>query len=246
MKKTKIVSGKMAKPILLLVLACGLFNSSFMTDTKPVFYPVLQTYCETLPGDFSKIPEERKETLREIGGFVVAQLNAKQPVNLTYICTHNSRRSQFGQVWAKVAAVYYGFGNRVFTFSGGTEATAFNVRAVAALQRAGFVTDDDRNPKNPNHTVRFSESQSLPVMFSKRYSDEANPKSEFCAVMVCSQADEACPLVYGASARVSLPYEDPKNADGKPNETKAYDETCRLIARETFYVFDYVRRKMNQ
>ena len=220
MKKTKIVSGKMAKPILLLVLACGLFNSSFMTDTKPVFYPVLQTYCETLPGDFSKIPEERKETLREIGGFVVAQLNAKQPVNLTYICTHNSRRSQFGQVWAKVAAVYYGFGNRVFTFSGGTEATAFNVRAVAALQRAGFVTDDDRNPKNPNHTVRFSESQSLPVMFSKRYSDEANPKSEFCAVMVCSQADEACPLVYGASARVRCPTKIRKMPTASPTKPK--------------------------
>jgi len=237
----------MAKPTLYSVLVFSLLNVSFMTGGEPAFYPALQTYCEALPQDFSAISDERKEALREIGDFVIAQLEAGQPANLTYICTHNSRRSQFGQAWAKVAATYYGLTDKqIQTFSGGTEATAFNARSVAALRRAGLSVASDHDPANRRYTINMGASRSLPVMFSKKYTHEANPQKNFCAVMVCSQADEACPLVHGASARVSLPYEDPKNADGKPNETQAYDKTCRLIALETFYVFDYVKRKLNE
>ncbi len=218
-----------------------------MTTTPTRLRPDLQKYCETLPSEFARISDERKESLREIGDFVVKKLKANEPVNLTYICTHNSRRSQFGQVWAKVAAAYYGLNaKQVQTFSGGTEATAFNARAVAALKRIGFTVDTDSDPKNPNYVVKFSESDSPLKMFSKVYKDGFNPQKAFCAVMVCSQADEACPIVYGAEARVSLPCEDPKNSDGKPNEAKAYDETCRLIAREAFYVFDYVKKQLSE
>ncbi len=219
--------------------------SSFMTETPTKLRPDLQKYCETLPQEFSQITEERKADLHEIGDFVVKKLKANEPVNLTYICTHNSRRSQFGQVWAKVAAAYYGLNDKqIQTFSGGTEATAFNARAVAALQRICFAIETDKDPKNPNYTVKFSEANAPLKTFSKVYKDQANPQKNFCAVMVCSQADEACPIVYGAEARVSLPYEDPKNSDGRPNETQAYNETCRLIAREAFYVFDYAHKQL--
>jgi arsenate reductase len=36
--------------------------------------------------------------------------------------------------------------------------------------------------------------------------------------MTCSEADKNCPIVLGALDRISLPYNDPKEADGTPEE----------------------------
>ena len=63
----------------------------------------------------------------------------KKPLNLIFICTHNSRRSHMGQLWAQVAAFYYGI-EHVYCYSGGTEATAFNPRSVKAQN--GKVDDE--------------------------------------------------------------------------------------------------------
>ena len=79
--------------------------------------------------------------------------------------------------------------------------------------------------------------------FSKKYDDASNPQSNFLAIMTCSQADKACPIVKGAALRVATSYDDPKAFDGTPQETAKYDERCKQIATETFYVFSKV--KMN-
>ena len=71
--------------------------------------------------------------------------------------------------------------------------------------------------------------------------DAPNPTSDFAAVMTCSHADESCPIVQGAAIKISVPYEDPKIADGKPNETEVYDERCKQIATEVLYVFSLVK-----
>jgi hypothetical protein len=77
--------------------------------------------------------------------------------------------------------------------------------------------------------------------FSKQFSDPTNPQEDFCAVMVCSQADEACPYVPGAEKRIAIPYEDPKAFDGTPEETENYSERSRQIAREMLYLFTRVK-----
>ena len=59
--------------------------------------------------------------------------------------------------------------------------------------------------------------------------------------MTCSQADKACPVVKGASSWVAVPYDDPKEFDGKAQETAKYDERCRQIAAETLYVSSKVK-----
>ncbi len=100
-------------------------------DNKKALNPKLSSYINTIKDDISKIPDERREELDKIASFIQKQVKADQPVQLTYICTHNSRRSHFGQIWAATAAAYYDIPN-VKTYSGGTEATAFNERAVAA------------------------------------------------------------------------------------------------------------------
>ncbi len=202
----------------------------------------LVTYINALKPDLSRIPANRKVQLDKITGFIQQQVDAGEPVRLTYICTHNSRRSHFGQIWAAAAAVYYGI-PQVKTFSGGTEVSAFNERAAAACSRAGFRVRKVAEGPNGGYEVSYASDTEPINAFSKRYDDATNPQRDFCAVLTCSQADQACPIVRGAAARVATPYDDPKAFDGQPEETAKYDERCKQIATETFYVFSRVKRK---
>jgi hypothetical protein len=110
-------------------------------------------YLDDLRGQFDSISTERKEILTKIAAYIRSKQEQNKPVNLVYICTHNSRRSHFGQVWAKTAADYYGI-EQVNTFSGGTEATAFNRNAINALIRAGFEVKQMTDSQNPVYHVK--------------------------------------------------------------------------------------------
>ena len=91
--------------------------------------------------------------------------------------------------------------------------------------------------------IRPGESFEPYIVFSKVFSDELNPKSNFCAVMVCSNADEGCPFVPGAEKRISLLYEDPKIYDGTELETVKYDERCYEIGRDIMFMMKLVNEK---
>jgi hypothetical protein len=60
--------------------------------------------------------------------------------------------------------------------------------------------------------------------------------------MVCAEADKACPFVEGADLRIGLPYQDPKEFDNSPLEDTKYDERCKQIATEMFFVMDIVSK----
>jgi arsenate reductase len=81
------------------------------------------------------------------------------------------------------------------------------------------------------------------ICFSKKFDDDFNPKTNFAAIMTCSEADENCPFVPGAEFRKSITYTDPKEADGTNREVEVYDERCRQIATEMFYMMNLVRSK---
>ena len=182
-----------------------------------------------------KIDSSRTDILDEIADYVLHNANAK----LNFICTHNSRRSHLSQVWAQTMAFVHDI--PLETFSGGTEATAFNENAVAALQRAGFDVSKDGD-ENPTYRVSFAEDEDPILAFSKKYEDPPNPKEGFAAIMTCSEADSDCPVVFGADKRIKLFYVDPKVADGTPQQAATYDERCRQIAIEMRYVFDKINR----
>jgi arsenate reductase len=199
----------------------------------------LQSRIDQLTKEFDQIPAQRKETLLELTRFVQGKINAGQPVYLNFICTHNSRRSHLSQLWAQAAAHYYGIKN-VSCFSGGTEATAFNPRAVKAMQDAGFTITKTKEGDNPVYEVRFDNEAPPVVAFSKKYDDPFNHNKDFAAIMTCSHADENCPLVLGASARIAVTYDDPKEFDGTPQEAAKYAERVHQIGREIFYAFSLV------
>ena len=203
-------------------------------------YPQITKYIKEAEKGFEAIPEERKFLLAKITKYVSDRLKANLKAELIYICTHNSRRSHFGQIWAKTAAAYYGIDN-VTTYSGGTEATAFNPNAIKAAETAGLKIEKDNSSTNPRYIVHFQEIGDTILCFSKKYDDAANPQDGFCAIMTCTEADGACPFVPGAVARVSTPYNDPKAFDNTPEQDAKYSERCLQIATETLYTFSLVK-----
>ena len=209
------------------------------TTTNRVLPSVQQT-IDKLRSEFNQIPDERKMVIQQLTDFVSQKCKADHKVLLNFICTHNSRRSHISQVWAQTAAYYYGIKN-VETFSGGTEATAFNPRAVTAMKQAGFDITTIKDGNNPVYKVKFSEDAPALTVFSKKYDDDFNPKKDFVAIMTCSHADENCPLVLGASGRIALTYNDPKDFDGTSQEAEKYSERVHEIGREILYAFSQVK-----
>jgi protein-tyrosine-phosphatase len=203
-------------------------------------YPEVQEYVEESASQFDRIPDERKKELKKIALYIRTHVSSGQPANLTFICTHNSRRSHMSQIWAQVAAAFYGV-SHVTTYSGGIESTAFNPRAVAAIERAGLEVEKTNDGANPIYHVRYSPTAAPMTHFSKVYNDAPNPKEGFVAVMTCSSADKNCPTVEGSSLRAAIPYEDPKASDGTDKESSAYDERCRQISRELMYLMSQVK-----
>ncbi|MGB0581333.1 MAG: protein-tyrosine-phosphatase [Limisphaerales bacterium] len=157
---------------------------------------------------------------------------------LTFICTHNSRRSHLSQVLAQTAAAFHGVED-LECFSGGTEATACNPRTVDAFKRAGFDVTDTSGGENPIYEIRFAADGALRA-WSKVYNQDGNPESDYIGVMTCTHADENCPIVQGASERFSLPFVDPKEADDTPAEAATYDECLRQIGSEMFFLMETV------
>lgn len=188
-----------------------------------------------LAGEFSKIPDDRKHILRKVSEFISERIDRGQTAELVFICTHNSRRSHIAQVWAQAAAAY--FNVSVKAYSGGTEATAFNTRAVSALQEAGFKIHQLTKATNPKYEVSYSNEDDHFEVFSKKYDDPGNPVNGFAAIMTCTHAEENCPVVTGAAARISLPYDDPKDYDGTSQESIKYRERVMEIGREILFLF---------
>lgn len=204
-----------------------------------MLFAELETTVRELIETFETMPASRRQTLDQIAAYVQTKKDHGECARLVFICTHNSRRSHLAQIWAQAAAAFYGVPD-VRTFSGGTEVTAFNPRAVAALTRAGFDLRQTTVGSNPIYHVRFQADGKPMSAYSKVYSDAPNPQESFCAVMTCTSADKACPVVFGADLRIALPYEDPKAADDLPQESARYGERVREIGRDMLYVFSTV------
>jgi len=232
------------------IIAIGLIALAGMgcSSTRPAqsnekLLPALRPYVNEVANDLEAVPAERKVVLGRIAADITTQLQAGKTANLTFICTHNSRRSHMSQIWAQTAAYYYGL-NQVQAYSGGTQVTACNCRTVTAMRRVGFDIVDLTTGDNPIYSVRYAEDRPPIRAYSKLYNADGNPTQDFIALMTCSAADKSCPQVKGAIARHAIHYIDPRLCDDMPTETTAYNERCREIAREMFFVMSEVRCQM--
>jgi protein-tyrosine-phosphatase len=179
------------------------------------------------------IPSKRKEILDQIVGSIKICQENNQPVQLMFVCTHNSRRSQFGQIWALILADFYGI--ELTAYSGGTEVTKVHPTVIDVFKRLGVDITPVDNEKNQKYRLSIG-GVKYPI-YSKLYDDVRNPNKDFIAVMTCSEAAENCPYIHGCLKRIPLSYEDPKVYDGTEKEQSAYKKTSNKLAREMIYIF---------
>lgn len=189
---------------------------------------------------FENISNDRKNILQPLIDYIQGKVNSKKPVNLNFICTHNSRRSHLSQVWAQTSASFYNIDN-VHCYSGGTQETALFPKVAETLENQGLQILKIADSINPIYAIKFDEN-SLPIIgFSKKYDDPFNPVSNFAAIMTCSQADEGCPFISGAEKRIPITYEDPKISDDTTEQTEVYQQRSIEIATEMMYVFAQIQ-----
>lgn len=189
--------------------------------------------------DMAVISEERKVILKPLIDYLKDKISANKSIRLNFICTHNSRRSHLSQIWAQTMAACYNI-NNVSCYSGGTEATAMFPKVEETLRTQGFQIVKLSEENNPVYSVKFSKNEPSIIAFSKQFSDDFNPASDFAAIMTCSSADKGCPMVFGCDKRIAITYEDPKKSDGTPHQTETYLKRSLQIAREMKFVFSNV------
>jgi len=209
-----------------------------MKQTKCTLFPEIEKVIQTLK--FETITAERKSILLPLIDFIQDKVSKQEDIRLNLICTHNSRRSHLSQVWAQTAAAYYNVKN-VFSYSGGTEATALFPSAAHALQQSGFEIKSISEGNNPIYSIKYGNNANPIIGFSKTFDDDFNPQSEFAAIMTCTQADGGCPFIAGAEMRIPITYEDPKAFDNTPQQAEKYQERSLQIATEMFYVFSQIK-----
>jgi arsenate reductase len=112
-------------------------------------------------------------------------------MNILFLCTGNSCRSQMAEGWTKHLAA-----GRLAVESAGIEAHGKNPRAIAVMAEAG---------------VDISSQESTVV--TPAMLDAAD-----LVVTVCGHADEACPVLPPGKRKIHWPLSDPAKATGTEDE----------------------------
>lgn len=210
-----------------------------MTQTKNDLFAEINNTIDTF--NFESISDERKTVLQPLIDFIQSKVTTNQDIRLNFICTHNSRRSHLSQIWAQTAAAYYNIKN-VFSYSGGTEATALFPMVAQTLTNTGFQIKTLSEGNNPVYSVKYNENDHPLICFSKTYDNTFNPQSEFAAILTCSSADDGCPFIAGAEKRIPITFDDPKAFDNTSQQSEKYQERSMQIATELFYVFSQIKK----
>lgn len=219
-------------------------------SSRTDLFPKVRQHADLLTTQFDLIEEGHREATDKLASWIAKNYQSEKPLAIIIVCTGNSRRSMLGSTMGNLAAAYYGLPNIGF-YSGGTTPSAFNPRTIATLKEMGVEVESlgkeaprgKADEENPICRVRWGKGLET-LEFSKLYSDAQNPQKGFAAVLVCSEADAACPTVHGASARIPVPYLDPKVYDGASFEAAKYAERRDDIGRFMLNVLMQARRRL--
>ncbi len=214
-----------------------------MKGTSGRLFEPISKHLDKLSESIRSHESNATETSEQLAAWILGRLQSGGTAPIVVICTGNSRRSMLASVMGNLAAAYLELPEIRF-HSGGTAPSAFNERTVAALEAIGVeiastgeeAPRGEPNVANPIYQVRWGRAGEPPmemIEFSKRYDDSVNPKTGFAALLVCNEADDACPAVFGAALRIAMPFEDPKWRDGQSDEAATYaarrDEIGRVL-----------------
>lgn len=187
------------------------------------------------------LADTRKKELAPLVIYIQDKIHAKLPIQLNFICTHNSRRSHLAQVWMQVAAYYYEIPS-LSCYSGGTQQTAMHPMVAEVLKEQGLEVFKIAEGNNPIYAIKYGANHIPIIGFSKRYDSSFNPCSDFAAILTCSQADTGCPFIAGADLRIPITYQDPKDFDQTKNQHTGYFNRSIEIASEMFYILSQINK----
>ena len=217
--------------------------------------PDVEEHLSLLTTGYDMLDDAHSVAGRKLVDWIVENYRSGQPLTITCVCTGNSRRSILAATMVNVSAAYYGL-SEIRGYSGGTKPSAFNERTVTALREIGIeVTKSgeeaargDAATANPKQRIRWgfdtNDSSMQTIEFSKKYDDATNPSLGFAALLVCSDAEEDCPVIKGASTRIAMPYLDPKAYDGSASESRKYAERRDDIGRLMLSVMMQARLRL--
>lgn len=219
---------------LLFIITLLLLSSKTNDDRR--FHKKLYAFCNEIEQNENTISDRRKGDIERIA----VNLMRQESKNLLFVCTHNSRRSHFAQVWFNTAMDYYGV-KGVHSQSGGASATQVNERVIETMKTAGLSIKSTSKKENPTYLV--SNGISDFSIFSKSIDHPELNKANTIAVLVCSHADQSCPKVSYALHQFELAFYDPRFYDNTPSQEIKYIETQKKIATEMFYLASLLKRQ---
>tara|TARA_B100001175_G_C19486594_1_gene630141 strand:+ start:731 stop:1297 length:567 start_codon:yes stop_codon:yes gene_type:complete len=142
---------------------------------------------------------------------------------VVFLCTHNSRRSQYCEIWSKYFSSTHK--NKINFFSAGVVKTKVHKQIYKSLERVGIGVN--KNLSINTETISISP-------FSKTLSEIEEKK--FISIMTCSNSEKTCPVDTRSLINLKLFYEDPKVYDNTTQEDEEYDKTSFMIACEINYI----------
>ena len=233
--------------IFIVYLVAGVVNLSLESQDSSfnTLYPILSEYVRDFPKEFRKIPEDRRYRLNEIVYFLETQEQNRDPWQVLFISTNQSSVGHLAQVWAKTASYYFGF-SKFESYSGGLAPHQISISTITTLEKAGFIVYKSDINNIGVYRIKYSYNLEPIVAFPKKIEHVKNPNQDFMAVIVEENADLNIQNVRGTYDRLLLTYEDPLGYDGSDVESSIYNESCKKIAVEMFYVFSQLRKRLKQ
>jgi len=134
-------------------------------------------------------------------------------MNILFLCTGNSCRSQMAEGWARALGA-----DDLQVQSAGIEAHGKNPRAIAVMQEAGV---------------------DISAQASTRVTDDMLQAADL-VVTVCGHADEHCPVLPPGTRKEHWPLEDPARAAGSEEQVMAVFRDSRDTIRQR--VLDLLQR----
>ena len=129
-------------------------------------------------------------------------------MNLLFLCTGNSCRSQMAEGWARHFAGKSISPLELEVRSAGLEAHGLNPRAVQAMARQGVDISQQTSDVLNNDMIDWADM----------------------VVTVCGHADANCPLLPARINKRHLPFDDPAAATGSDEDIdRKFDDVCRQI-----------------
>jgi arsenate reductase len=133
----------------------------------------------------------------------VSESNRKQRV--LFLCTHNSARSQMAEGLLRDSG-----SDRFEAYSAGTEATHVRPLAIRVMAELGI-------------DISSQESKTLGRYLNQPFD---------AVITVCDQANEACPVFFGARERLHWSFPDPSKAEGSEDQQLVVYRQVRDAIRE--------------